>query len=107
MSFFQDSFFFVIVVMLYSHAVLFTVNVFVLANTAWNCPYSEFFCSVFTHIYAAYQDLVFRFPYLVRMRENTDQKNSEYKHVLRSILYFDAFLLFPLKNIENKKELEW
>ena len=105
MSFFQDSFFFVIVVMLYSHAVLFTVNVFVLANTAWNCPYSEFFCPVFSHIYAAYDDLVCKFPYLVRMRENTDQKNSEYKHVLRSVLYIDGFLLFLLKNVENKKEL--
>ena len=39
------------------------------------CPYSEFF----------------RFsPYSVRMRENADQKNSEYRHFLRSV-YFNHF----------------
>ena len=33
-------------------------------------PYSEFFWSVFSCIWTV--------PYSVRMRENTDQKNSEY-----------------------------
>ena len=33
------------------------------------------------------------FPYSVRMRENTDQNNSEYGHCLRSVCYKE--------NIEN------
>ena len=36
------------------------------------CPYSEFF-------------VVRIFPYFVRMRENTDQENSEYGHFLLSV----------------------
>ena len=42
------------------------------------CPYSEFFWSVFSHIRTGHA------PYSVWMRENTDQKNSEYGHFLRS-----------------------
>ena len=44
------------------------------------CPYSEFFWSVFFRIYTEYEDLLFKYPYSVRMRENTDQKNSQYGH---------------------------
>ena len=29
------------------------------------------------------RDLLYKSPYLVRMRENTDQKNSEYGYFLR------------------------
>ena len=35
------------------------------------CPYSDFFWSVFSRIWTEYE-------------ENTDHKNSEYKHFLRS-----------------------
>ena len=42
-----------------------------------NCPYLEFFCSVFSGIWSIS-------PYLVRMRENTDQKNSDHGHSLYS-----------------------
>ena len=34
------------------------------------------------------------YPYSIRMRENTDQKNSEYRHFLRSV-YFNWFIYFP------------
>ena len=42
-----------------------------------NCPYSELFWSVFSHIRTVYGEML-------RMRENTDQNNSEYGHFLRS-----------------------
>ena len=29
-------------------------------------------------------------PYSVRMRENADQKNSEYEHLLRSVIHMDT-----------------
>ena len=42
------------------------------------CPYSDFFWSVFSLIRTQCGDSV-------RMGENTDQKHSEYRHILRSI----------------------
>ena len=47
-------------------------------------PYSEFFWSVFSRIQIEYGELLRIFSYSVRMRENTDQKNSEYGHFWRS-----------------------
>ena len=47
------------------------------------CPYWKLFWSVFFGI---------RTEYLVRMRENTDQKNSEYGHFSRSNLPRKFFL---------------
>ena len=44
------------------------------------CPYLEFFWSVFSHIWTEYGEILRISPYSVRMRENTDQKNSEYGH---------------------------
>ena len=40
------------------------------------CPYSEFFWSLLFRIRTEHRDS----PYSVQMRENTDQKNSEYEH---------------------------
>ena len=48
------------------------------------CSYSEFFWSVFSRIRTEYEDLQSKSLYSVQMRENTDQKNSEYEHFLRS-----------------------
>ena len=48
------------------------------------CPYSEFFWSIFSHIWTEYGEILRISPYSVRMRENTDQKNSEYGHFSRS-----------------------
>ena len=48
------------------------------------CPFSEFFQSVFSRIRTEYGDLLRKSPYSVRMRENTDQKNTEYGYFLRS-----------------------
>ena len=42
------------------------------------CPYSEFFWSVFPSTGTEYGDILGISLYSVRMRENADQKNSEY-----------------------------
>ena len=41
------------------------------------CPYLKFFWSVFSCIRSEYGEILRTSPYLVRMRENMDQKNSE------------------------------
>ena len=46
------------------------------------CPYSEFFWSVCSGIWTEYGYLLRKSLHLVRMRENTDQKNSKYGHFL-------------------------
>ena len=46
------------------------------------CPYSEFFWSLFSRIRTEYVEIRSISPYLVRMRENTDQNNSEYGQYL-------------------------
>ena len=42
------------------------------------CPYSEIFWSVFSRVKAEYRDVRSISPYPIRMRENVDQKKSEY-----------------------------
>ena len=48
------------------------------------CPYVEFFWFVFSRSRTEYGDILSISPYSVQMRENTDQKNSEYGHFSRS-----------------------
>ena len=48
------------------------------------CSNSEFFWSVFSRIRIEYGEIRDIFPYSVQMRENTEQKNSEYGHFLPS-----------------------
>ena len=50
-------------------------------------PNSEFFWFVFSHIWSEYEDILRISPYSVRMRENTDQKNSEYGHFSGSVFH--------------------
>ena len=49
------------------------------------CPYSELFWSIFSRIPIEYGVIQSISPYLVRMRENADQNNSEYEHFLRRV----------------------
>ena len=49
------------------------------------CTYSEFFWSAFSRIQTIYGEIWSNSPYSVRMRENTDQKNSEYGHFSHSV----------------------
>ena len=63
-------------------------------------PYSEFFCSVFSRIRTEYEEIQGISPYLVRMRGNTVQKNSEYgqfshKTILYFFFFFFHFECFP------------
>ena len=47
------------------------------------CPYLELIWSVFSRIRTEYGEILFFFSiflYSFRMRENTDQNNSEYGH---------------------------
>ena len=48
------------------------------------CRYLESFWSAISCIQTEHRDLLCKSPYSVRMRENTDQKNSEYRHIFRS-----------------------
>ena len=51
---------------------------------AWKVPVFRVFWSVFSRIRIEYGEIRSISPYSVRMRENTDQENSEYGHFLRS-----------------------
>ena len=48
------------------------------------CPYSEFFWSVFFHIRTEYGEIFHISSYSIWVRENAEQKSSEYGPFLRS-----------------------
>ena len=48
------------------------------------CLYFDFYLSAFSSIPSEYKEILRISPYSVQMQENTDQKNSEYGHFLRS-----------------------
>ena len=50
-----------------------------------NCPYLELFWAVFSYTRTEYGQIRSISPYLVRMRENTDQNYSEYGHFLHNV----------------------
>ena len=58
------------------------------------CLYSDFFWSAFSRIRTEHGDLLCKFPYLDRFRESTDQKNSEFEHLLQSVSWEDFFHCF-------------
>ena len=49
------------------------------------CPYSALHCTVFSRIRTEYGEIQSISPHSVWMRENTDQKNSEYGHFSCSV----------------------
>ena len=49
-------------------------------HSSKKCPYSDLFWPVFSHISTEYGKILSISQCLVRMRENTDQNNSEYGH---------------------------
>ena len=61
-----------------------TIYVFVPITLRKKCPYLEFFWSVFSHTRTEYGDLQSKAAYSVQMRENMEQKKSEYVHLSRS-----------------------
>ena len=48
--------------------------------------YSELFCSVLSRIWTKYKEILRSSHYSGRMRESTDQNNSEYGQFLRLML---------------------
>ena len=60
------------------------LKLLVTASLREKCPYSEFFWSVFFRSWTEYGDILRISLYSVRMRENMDQKNSEYGHFSRN-----------------------
>ena len=68
------------------HAYVITYGDFTKTVEPW-CPYSEFSWSLFSPIRTQYGEIRSISPYSDRMQENTDQKNSECRHFLRSVLY--------------------
>ena len=58
-----------------------------------NCPYLEFPWSVFSRIWPEYGDLLCKSPYLVQIRENTDQKtpNMDTFYAVRVTYLFKVF----------------
>ena len=64
------------------------------------CPYSEFFCSLFPPIFTEYGEIIHISPYSVQMRENTEQKTSDYEHFSRSATN-EVFIFITIIVIEN------
>ena len=48
------------------------------------CPFSKLFWSAFSRILTEYEEILCISPYSVHMRENADQNNSKYGHLLLS-----------------------
>ena len=63
------------------------------------CPYSEFFWSVFSHIWTEYEEIIRISPYSVRMLENTDQNNSGYGPFSRSVCLLTLFSVEIIYNL--------
>ena len=71
-------------------SVLVSVDTNVTVRTALleKCPCSEIFWFVFSLIQTEYEQILRISLYSVRMQENTDQKNSEYRHFSRSASFW-------------------
>ena len=69
------------------------------------CPYSGFFWSVFYRICTEYGDILFICPYLIRMWENTEPKNSELGHLSRIVHCGDSPIMNANIHLYYKPEL--
>ena len=74
------------------------------------CPCSELFWFLFSRIRTEYGEIRSISPYSIRMRENTDQNDSKYRHFLCSgnmifIRPFQPSVTFHIKNhhFENQR----
>ena len=61
-------------------------------------PYWEFFWFVFSRIRTEYGEIFRISPYLVWMRKNANQKNSQYGHFSRSAL---VLISYPENNLHS------
>ena len=69
------------------------------------CLYLELFWSAFSRVWTEYEDIRSISPYSVRMRENADQYNSKYRHLLRSV--DESVNPFTLRENCPYSELSW
>ena len=67
-----------------------TLEYFIPVSLREKCPYSELFWPAFSCIRTEYGEILRISPYSVRMRENTDQNNSEYGHFLRNVFVYKS-----------------
>ena len=65
------------------------------------CPFLELFWSVFSCIWTEYGEIRSISPYWVRMREDTDQNNSKYRHFLHSEKCFPYSTSHPKQCLKN------
>ena len=82
------------------------LNNFWLITLREKCPYLEFFWSVFSRSQTEYGEILRISPYSVQIRENTDQKNSDYGHLSHSVTNYYLFLInrctfFPAMEIKS------
>ena len=56
------------------------------------CPYSELFWSAFFRIWTQYREILSISSYSVRMRENVDWNNTEYRHSSRNGTFLFALV---------------
>ena len=70
------------------------------------CPFSEFYWSVFSRIRTECGKILHISPYSVQLRENKDQKNSEYGHFLRCD-WLLAFFYVCLIHVTWTFDLVW
>ena len=69
------------------------------------CPYLELLWFVFSRIWTEYVGIRNISPYSVRMRENADQNNSEYRHFSRSACDWDDFICLDQDNLKMSRRL--
>ena len=62
--------------------------------TVWKVSHTEFFLVRIFHIWTEYGDLHRKYPYLVRIRENTDHKKPVFGHFLHSVTLQDCILIY-------------
>ena len=55
------------------------------------CLYSELFWFAFSRTRTEYRTILCISPYSVQMRENANQNNSEYGHLLRRVYYCQTY----------------
>ena len=77
-------FFFLSTLFSYLWVLIFSYATFQYNTLRKRCPYSELFLSVFSRIQTECGEMLRISPYWVRIRENTDQNNSKYRHFSRS-----------------------
>ena len=76
---------FLMITVITSNGLAFNFSDMVSVSLCKKCPYSELFWSSFSRIRTEYGEIRSMSPYSVRIRENTDQNNSEYGHFSRSV----------------------